>query len=216
MRAQTEAKGLRARIAEARRSAMFLVGHDGPASTALKTRDQQLRTIEQRLAQLEDHLTALRKWSGASIASLISRVFLVSVPSSSDHAWSATSAAWFALPSGRTGTKGRSRNVAGIDRAYMCARRGTAGVDLPADSPVETRVFRCSGCEKITTRTVRPQSENTAGRSRGQEKAPCPHEDLATGGDAGRIAGGPKRSGASRSGCIFASWNTSAPEQPRC
>jgi hypothetical protein len=40
---------------------MFLVGHDGPASTALKTRDQQLRTIGQRLAQLEDHLTALRK-----------------------------------------------------------------------------------------------------------------------------------------------------------
>jgi DNA repair exonuclease SbcCD ATPase subunit len=58
---EIEAKGLRARIAEARRSAMFLVGHDGPASTALKTRDEQLRTIEQRLAQLEDHLTALRK-----------------------------------------------------------------------------------------------------------------------------------------------------------
>jgi DNA repair exonuclease SbcCD ATPase subunit len=60
--AETEAKGLRARIAEARRSAMFVVGHDvGPARDALRTRDQQLRTIEQRLAQLEDHLTALRK-----------------------------------------------------------------------------------------------------------------------------------------------------------
>jgi hypothetical protein len=60
--AETEAKGLRARIVEARRSAMFLVGHDGaPADAALKTRDNQLRTIEQRLAQLEDHLTALRK-----------------------------------------------------------------------------------------------------------------------------------------------------------
>jgi hypothetical protein len=60
--AETEAKGLRARVAEARRSAMFLVGHDsGPARAALKTRDHQLLTIEQRLAQLKDHLTALRK-----------------------------------------------------------------------------------------------------------------------------------------------------------
>ena len=60
--AETEAKGLRARIAEARRSAMFLVGHDGgPARVALQTREQHLRTIEQRLAQLEDHLTALRR-----------------------------------------------------------------------------------------------------------------------------------------------------------
>src|SRR3984957_11331699 len=57
--AETEAKGLRARIVEARRSAMFLVGHDGgPARVALQTREQHLRTIEQRLAQVEDHLPA--------------------------------------------------------------------------------------------------------------------------------------------------------------
>jgi hypothetical protein len=60
--AETEAKGLRARIAEVRRSAMFLIGQDGgPARAGLQTREQHLRTIGQRLAQLEDHLTALRK-----------------------------------------------------------------------------------------------------------------------------------------------------------
>jgi 3-methyladenine DNA glycosylase/8-oxoguanine DNA glycosylase len=65
--AEAEAKGLRARIVEARRSALFLVEHidDGeyaPTSrAALKRREQHLFTIEQRLAQLEDHLTALRK-----------------------------------------------------------------------------------------------------------------------------------------------------------
>jgi hypothetical protein len=26
---------------------------------------------------------------------------------------------------------------------------------VPEDAPVETRTFRCIGCEKITTRTVR-------------------------------------------------------------
>jgi hypothetical protein len=60
--AETEGKGLRARIAEAGRSAMFLVGHDGgPARAGLQTREQHPRTIGQRLAQLEDHLTALRR-----------------------------------------------------------------------------------------------------------------------------------------------------------
>jgi hypothetical protein len=59
---ETEAEGLRARVAEARRSGIFLVGHDsGRARTALKTRERHLHTIEQRLAQLDDHLRVLRK-----------------------------------------------------------------------------------------------------------------------------------------------------------
>jgi hypothetical protein len=65
--AEAEAKGIRARIAEARRSSMFLVQQADVgecASTsrvALKTREQHLLAIEQRLGQLEDHLTVLRK-----------------------------------------------------------------------------------------------------------------------------------------------------------
>jgi hypothetical protein len=65
--AEAEAKGLRARIAEARRSAMFLVEHGDYAEyvptsrPALKTREENLLAIERRLAQLEDHLATLRK-----------------------------------------------------------------------------------------------------------------------------------------------------------
>jgi hypothetical protein len=65
--AEAEAKGLRVRIAEARRSAIFLVEHVGygecaPTSrAALKTREEHLLAIERRLAQLEDHLAALLK-----------------------------------------------------------------------------------------------------------------------------------------------------------
>jgi hypothetical protein len=65
--AEAEAKGLRARIAEARRSAIFLVEHVdygdyAPTSRAdLKTREEHLLAIERRLAQLEDDLAALRK-----------------------------------------------------------------------------------------------------------------------------------------------------------
>jgi hypothetical protein len=60
--AEAEAKGLRARIAEARRSAIFLVEHVdygdyAPTSrAALKTREEHLLAIERRLAQLEDDL----------------------------------------------------------------------------------------------------------------------------------------------------------------
>jgi hypothetical protein len=65
--AETEAEGLRARIAEGRRSAIFVVqpnDHGEYGSTnraALETREGHLLAIERRLAQLEDHLTALRK-----------------------------------------------------------------------------------------------------------------------------------------------------------
>jgi len=65
--AETEATGLRARLAEARRSAISLVPQvdDGEfAATrrvALTNRDRHLLTIEQRLMQLEDHLAHLRQ-----------------------------------------------------------------------------------------------------------------------------------------------------------
>jgi hypothetical protein len=68
--AEAEARGLRARIAEARRSAIFVVeyvdcGECAPTNrAALKTREEHLLAIERRLAQLEDHLTALRKLEG--------------------------------------------------------------------------------------------------------------------------------------------------------
>jgi hypothetical protein len=67
--AEAEATGLRARIAEARRSGIFLVqgdndGQFAPKSrAALASRDHHLRTIERRLAQLEDHLAYLRKFA---------------------------------------------------------------------------------------------------------------------------------------------------------
>jgi hypothetical protein len=82
--AEAEAMGLRARIAEARRSAIFLVqqvdaGESIPRPE-FSNSAKQLLAIEQRLAQLEDHLTALRNWSGASTVSLISHACLLSGP----------------------------------------------------------------------------------------------------------------------------------------
>jgi hypothetical protein len=65
--AEAEAKGLRARIAEARRSAIFLVeqADDGECAAtsraALKTREEQLLAIERRLTQMEGDLAALRR-----------------------------------------------------------------------------------------------------------------------------------------------------------
>jgi hypothetical protein len=65
--AEAEAEGLRARIADARRSAIFLVrqvyvGECASTSrAALAGREWHLDAIERRLAQLEDHLMALRK-----------------------------------------------------------------------------------------------------------------------------------------------------------
>jgi hypothetical protein len=65
--AEAEATGLRARIAEARRSAIFLVGQAGDGEcaatsrAALTSRNERLRIIEQRLTRLEDDLVALRK-----------------------------------------------------------------------------------------------------------------------------------------------------------
>jgi hypothetical protein len=67
--AEAEATGLRSRLAEARRAAISLVPQvDGGefAATrraALTNRDRHLLTIEQRLVQLEDHLTHLRKFA---------------------------------------------------------------------------------------------------------------------------------------------------------
>jgi hypothetical protein len=63
--AEAEAKGLRARIAEARRSEIFVVERvDCGECAPTKTREEHLLAIERRLAQLEDHLTALRKLEG--------------------------------------------------------------------------------------------------------------------------------------------------------
>jgi hypothetical protein len=61
--AEAEATGLRARIAEARRSAIFLVQQvdAGVPRPEFSNSAKQLLAIEQRLAQLEDHLTALGK-----------------------------------------------------------------------------------------------------------------------------------------------------------
>jgi hypothetical protein len=67
--AEAEATGLRSRIAEARRSGIFLVQPVDDAESAatrraaLTNRDQHLLTIEQRLAQLEDHLAHLWKFA---------------------------------------------------------------------------------------------------------------------------------------------------------
>jgi hypothetical protein len=67
--AEVEATGLRSRIAEARRSAIFLVPQvddDESAATRraeLTKRSQLLLAIEQRLAQLEDHLAHLWKFA---------------------------------------------------------------------------------------------------------------------------------------------------------
>ena len=68
--AETETKGLRARIAKARRSTAFLVDADGggsdPSSRAeLKTVEQYLGAAEARLAQLNDHLDHLRRIEAA-------------------------------------------------------------------------------------------------------------------------------------------------------
>jgi len=66
--AKAEAKGLRARIAEARRSAISLVQQDDDGEyvptrgAALTSREHRLVAIEQRLVQLEDHLAYLRKF----------------------------------------------------------------------------------------------------------------------------------------------------------
>jgi hypothetical protein len=63
--AEAEATGLRARIAEARRSAIFLVqqvdADESVPRPEFSNSAKQLLAIEQRLAQLEDHLTALGK-----------------------------------------------------------------------------------------------------------------------------------------------------------
>jgi hypothetical protein len=67
--AEAEATGLRARLAEARRSAISLVPQDGDGEfaatrrVALTNRDWHLLTIEQRLMQLEDHLAHLRQFA---------------------------------------------------------------------------------------------------------------------------------------------------------
>jgi hypothetical protein len=65
--AQAESRGLQARMAKARRSGIFLVqqvdggGPDPTRRGELTSRELQLHAIEQRLAQLEDHLKDLRK-----------------------------------------------------------------------------------------------------------------------------------------------------------
>jgi hypothetical protein len=68
--AEAEATGLRARIAEARRSGIFLVQKLDDSASApaypraeLTHRDQQLLAIEQRLVQLEDQLAHLWKFA---------------------------------------------------------------------------------------------------------------------------------------------------------
>jgi hypothetical protein len=66
--AEAEASGLRARLAEARRAAISLVPQvdaefAATRRAALTNRDRHLLTIEQRLVQLEDHLTHLRTFA---------------------------------------------------------------------------------------------------------------------------------------------------------
>jgi hypothetical protein len=68
--AETETKGLRARIAKARRSAAFLVevdhGESDPSSHAkLKTVERYVADAEARVAQLKDHLEHLRRIEAA-------------------------------------------------------------------------------------------------------------------------------------------------------
>jgi hypothetical protein len=70
--AEAETKGLRARIAKARRSAIFLVaqsddGKADPSHHADLTRlEPVLRAAEDRLAQLKEHLAHLRKLESAT------------------------------------------------------------------------------------------------------------------------------------------------------
>jgi hypothetical protein len=70
--AEAEAKGLRARIAKARRSAIFLVAHidSGMAEPTrhaeLTSLEPRLRAAEARLAQLRDHVAHLRKLESAA------------------------------------------------------------------------------------------------------------------------------------------------------
>jgi hypothetical protein len=68
--AETETKGLRARIAKARRSAAFLVevghGESDPSSHAkLKTVERYVADAEARVAQLKDHFEHLRRIEAA-------------------------------------------------------------------------------------------------------------------------------------------------------
>jgi|SRR6202042_2420816 hypothetical protein len=70
--AQIESKGLHARVAKARGSAVFLVENDGgesdPASHAkLKTVERYVAVAEERVAQLKDHLEHLRRIEAAVI-----------------------------------------------------------------------------------------------------------------------------------------------------
>ena len=70
--AQIESKGLQARVAKARGSAVFLVENDGgesdPASHAkLKTVERYVAVAEERVAQLKDHLEHLRRIEAAVI-----------------------------------------------------------------------------------------------------------------------------------------------------
>jgi hypothetical protein len=93
--AESESKGLRMRIARMRRSVMSLLGQveerepDPSCRAELTNLEHTLVVGEQNLAQLEDHLTVLRNWNGASTASLINHVCLLSGPSNSGRGWSA-------------------------------------------------------------------------------------------------------------------------------
>jgi hypothetical protein len=64
--AEAEARGLRARIAKARKAAIFLTDIDGSRPnrtrrTKLKELEQLLLAAEARLAQLRDHLAHLQR-----------------------------------------------------------------------------------------------------------------------------------------------------------
>jgi hypothetical protein len=68
--AETETKGLRVRIAKARRSMAFLVDIDGGESdlsshAELNTVERYIGAAEARLAQLNDHLEHLRRIESA-------------------------------------------------------------------------------------------------------------------------------------------------------
>jgi hypothetical protein len=61
--AETEATGLRTRLAKARRSVIFLnaqIDAGEPDPSKLASLEQQILTAEQRLEQLKDHLLFLR------------------------------------------------------------------------------------------------------------------------------------------------------------
>jgi hypothetical protein len=70
--AESEAKGLRARILKARQSSIFLVeridGRQPEPTRDLELRGLELRllTAESRLAELKDHIAALRKIEDAT------------------------------------------------------------------------------------------------------------------------------------------------------